>query len=462
MTISRKKNIQPHHPDPQPIPDTSDLKLDDDSRVAVIGSGPAGSFFSYFLLDMASRLGIRLQVDIFESRDFSSPAPSGCNMCGGIISESLVQSLAAEGINLPPTVVQRGIESYTIHMDVGKAVIETPLREKRIAAVHRGAGPRDIKEIKWHSFDGYLQDLALNKGAHLIQERVDRINWNDGRPQVHTKANFQKTYDLLAVATGINSATAKLLQETGYSPPETTKTFICEYYLGLETIETSLGSSMHAFLLNIPRMEFAAFIPKGDYATVCLLGKDIDKELVESFLEAGEIRRCMPSNWQLSQRSCQCYPRINIKASKNPYADRLVFIGDCGVSRLYKDGIGAAYHTSKAASTTAIFSGISAADFKRKFWPVCKRIDRDNRIGKLIFFSVGLMKKPRFIRRAILRMVIKEQKKIKGLKRMSTVLWDLLTGSAPYREVFWRMLHPIFLGRFFWWAAIEIWPWRRK
>ena len=92
--------------------DSADFKLDDGSRVAVIGGGPAGAFFSYFLLDMAERVGIDIQVDIYESRVFSDSGPTGCNMCGGIVSESLVQALAAEGIDLPPSVVQRGIDSY--------------------------------------------------------------------------------------------------------------------------------------------------------------------------------------------------------------------------------------------------------------------------------------------------------------------------------------------------------------
>jgi flavin-dependent dehydrogenase len=459
---SKKKNkVASNNHGSHPRVDSTQLKLDENSQVAVIGSGPAGSFFSYFLLDMAFRIGITIQVDIFESRDFSSPAPAGCNMCGGIVSESLVQALAAEGISLPPSVVQRAIESYTLHMDVGGAMIETPRKEKRIAAVHRGAGPRDIQKIKWHSFDGYLQGLAKEKGANLIHGRVDNIEWEDEKPQVHTKDDFRKTYDLLVLATGVNSATAKLFQDKGYTPPKTTKTFICEYYLGEETIETYLGNSMHAYLLNIPRMEFAAFIPKGDYATVCMLGKEIDKELVGSFLEDQGVKSLMPPNWQVSQKSCQCYPRINMKGAKRPFFDRVIFIGDCGVSRLYKDGIGAAYNTAKAASSTAIFSGISAKDFEKKFWPVCKKIDRDNRIGKMLFFSVGLMKKFRFARRAILRMVIKEQKMEGGQKRMSMALWDMLTGSAPYREVFWRMLHPFFLSHFLWSLAVEIWPFRR-
>lgn len=167
----------------------SSLSLTDNSRVAVIEGGHAGSFFSYFLLALAERVGLDLHLDIFESRDFFQAGPSGCNMCGGIVSESLIQTLATEGIDLPPTVIQRGINSYLLHMDVGSVKIETPLNEKRIGAVHRGAGP---------------------------------------------------------------------------------------------------------------------------------------------------------------------------KGSKHPFGDRLVFIGDCGISRLYKDGIGAAYKTAKAAATTAVLHGISS------------------------------------------------------------------------------------------------------
>jgi flavin-dependent dehydrogenase len=150
----------------------NDLKLVDGSKVAVIGGGPAGSFVSYFLLEMAERSGLELDVEIFEPRDFSCVAPKGCNMCGGIISETLVQNLAAEGINLPSTIVQRGIESYMLHMDVGSVRIETPVQEKRIGAVYRGAGPRDLKTSKWGSFDHHLEQLTVAKGAHVTRDRI--------------------------------------------------------------------------------------------------------------------------------------------------------------------------------------------------------------------------------------------------------------------------------------------------
>ncbi len=436
---------------PAPEAGPHKLQLDSGSRVAVVGSGPAGSFFSYFLLDLARRVGMDVQVDVYEPRDFATPGPTGCNMCGGVVSESLVQMLATEGINLPPTVVQRGIDSYMLHTDVGSVRIDTPLQEKRIAAVHRGSGPRDIKEVKWTSFDRYLQGLAVEKGARLVRDRVDELKWQDGRLQVKTRLGARDDYDLLAVAVGVNSAGAKLFQEAipTYKPPQTTKTYICEYPLGEEIIQKYLGDSMHVFLLNIPRLEFAAVIPKGDYATVCLLGEDIDGPMIKSFLEAPAVRACFPPGAPL-EPPCRCSPRINIDSALQPFADRIVFIGDSGVTRLFKDGIGAAYRTAKAAATTAVFHGISCEDFREHYLPTCRKIERDNKIGKGIFAVTRLLQKRRHDLRGILRMVSTEQQNKNRNPRMSMVLWDLFTGSAPYREIIVRALHPLFLCRFVW------------
>jgi flavin-dependent dehydrogenase len=427
-----------------------DLQLDDGSRVGVIGGGPAGSFFSIFLLDTAKRMGIDIEVDIYEPRDYTRPGPVGCNMCGGIISESLVQNLAAEGINLPPTVIQRGIDSYMLHMDVGSVRIETPLQEKRIGAVYRGPGPRDIKEIKWGSFDAFLQHLSIENGAKVINKRVDEIVWQDEYPQIKIRNQSPQSYDLVTIAVGVNSASRKLFANLNfeYEAPKTTKTFIQEYYLGEELIVEELGSSMHVFLLDIPRLEFAAIIPKGDYVSVCLLGEDIDKELVGNFMNSPEVRGCFPSGWDFDAKSCNCSPRINIAGAGHPYGDRIVFIGDSGVTRLYKDGIGAAYRTAKSAATTAVLQGISAEDFKEYYLPACRKIETDNLIGQAMFIVTRLIQKFRFARRAVFRMTVREQKQEGSKRRMSMVLWDMFTGSAPYKEIFVRTLNPAFLSRF--------------
>lgn len=164
--------------------------LETESKIAVIGGGPAGCFFSYFLLDLAERAGMDLHVDIYEPKDFSRFGPAGCNHCGGIVSESLVQILSTEGVNIPSKVVQRGIDAYILHTDVGSVNIATPLHEKRIAAMYRGAGPLGTKDAKWESFDRFLETLNLDKGSHFIREQVQHIAFDQDRPQVVTRGGL--------------------------------------------------------------------------------------------------------------------------------------------------------------------------------------------------------------------------------------------------------------------------------
>jgi flavin-dependent dehydrogenase len=417
-----------------------------------VGGGPAGSFFAFFLLDIARRVGLDLAVDIYESRDFSIPGPAGCNMCGGVVSESLVQALAAEGIDLPSSVVERGIDSYVLHMEEGSVHIRTPLAEMRIAAVHRGAGPRGITASKWSSFDDHLLQLAAGKGANLVRRRVENVTWEEGRPSIRSRDGPPGTYDLLAIAAGVNTPLLALLEtgDLGYRPPRTTKTYICEIFLGQDEVKERFGNSMHVFLLDLPRLEFAALVPKGDYVTMCLLGREIDRSLVETFFASREVKACLPPGWSPPENLCHCSPRMSVRGAVSPFADRMVFIGDSGVTRLYKDGIGAAYRTAKSAAVTAIFDGISVEDFRRRYGKVCRSIQTDNAIGRIMFAVAAMQRNRPHDCRGILRMVAKEQETDGADLRMSMVMWDIFTGSAPYSNVFLRTLHPFFWGRLLW------------
>jgi len=361
--------------------DSEDLELHDGAHVAVIGGGPAGSLFSYFLSTSAHTVGLSVDVDIFEPRSFSRSGPGGCNHCGGIISESLVQILAAEGIALPQHVVRRAIESYVVHMDVGSVRIASPVDERRIAAVYRGNGPREGGDVGVESFDGFLLEMAVEHGARVIRKLVVGIDWDGGLPRLREADGTTTPYDLVCIATGVNSNFVRLLEGSGVEleAPETTRTYICEFRPESGDVARRLGDAMHVFLLDIPRLEFAAPIPKGEFVTMCLLGSDVDQELVHEFLTAPEVRRCQPTDQVPCV--CACSPLINVRGVRRPYADRLVVVGDGGVTRLYKDGIGAAYRTAKSAATTAVYQGISEQAFRRTYGPTVKAISFDNTIG---------------------------------------------------------------------------------
>jgi len=382
-------------------------------------------------------------------------------MCGGVIYESLIQSLAVDGINLPTTVVQRGIEYNMLHMDIGSVSIQTSRHEKRIATTFRGAGPRGLIDFTNGSLDGYLMQAAIAKGARHIHSRVNEVGWftptdmtesQDRLFQLKAQGTAFQTYELLAVTSGVNTTILKLFCDLdfGYVPPRTTKLLTREYYLGEETVSKYVGPVFHAFLLDIPGLDYGAIIPKGKYVTVCLLSShgDLNAGMIDIFLSDPAVKRVLPPEFSPANHSCHCSPRINVMGCTQPFGDRIVFIGDSGVSRLYKDGIGGAYRAAKIAATTAVFQGVSESDFKKHYFPFCRSVDFDNRIGKMLFKAISQVQKIQFARRAVLRMVSNEQQgKANAERGMSMVMWDMLTGGAPYREVLKRVLHPAFWTR---------------
>lgn len=426
------------------------MQLVDGSRIAVVGAGPAGSLTTYFLLELARRKGISLSVDIFEKKNFYGFGPKSCNHCGGIISESLIQMLAMEGIILLPNIIQRGVQSYVLHSE-GRAVgIQTPSREKRIASVYRGGGPRGTEESTWSSFDGFLQGMLWERGVNIISKRVTKIALENGYPMVLTKEKTYGPYDFFVGAVGVNAHSHRLFSDIlGPVEPETARCYIAELPLGREGVQQLIGDSMHVFLMDMPGVEFAAIIPKKEYATVCMLG-EITPQVVKDFLKTQDVLDLFGSDPTAMEKACNCLPKINMTGLSHPYTDRIALVGDCGTTRLYKDGIGAAYRLSKSLASTAIFKGVSETDFKAGYLPAVNRMRRDNNIGKMIFKAVETLAAFRMLRLSVLNQVAKEQDNDDVPLHLSTIMWDLFTGSAPYTDVAIRCMHPGFLTRFAW------------
>jgi len=430
----------------------SPLVLDNGSQIGVIGGGPAGSLFSYFLLQMAQRADIEVHVDIYERRDFCLPGPAGCNMCGGVISESLVQALSVEGINLPNDVVRRGIDSFTFHTAEETVTLYAPFREMRIATVYRGAGPKGSKQSRWRSFDDYMLEFAAKSGGNIIRERVSSVSWSGDKPQIDTKDGQSRVYELVVGAFGIKTANAGILDGLGmgYRQPKGRRTSVVEFELGADFIDAKLGNSMHAFLLDLPKLDFAAIIPKGDYATMCLIGDNITSDFVDSFVRNPAVRDYIPVEQDSFTGACHCSPQASLCNVTQSFADRVLLLGDCSMTRLNKDGIGSAYRVAKTAAVTALFRGISSDDFRRGYRPIYQSINHDNAFGRTLYRIVNLIKKNRFLTRAVMRVVRSEQQNTGRKRRLSKVLWDVFTGSAQYREVFLRCFHPGIWGRLLW------------
>jgi flavin-dependent dehydrogenase len=420
---------------------SSDYTLADNAKIAVIGGGPSGSFFSIFALKMAKMIDKKINVTIFEPKDFTKEGPPGCNKCGGVISEHLVQTLAVEGINLPPEVVQRGISSYVLHTQKGDVAIESPAHEKRIATVYRGGGPRGSEEHEWKSFDDFLLKQAVHEGATHSPLRIDSIRYGN-KPVLYSKNQEVIEADLLVGAFGVNSSTWKILQDlnTGYKRPETTSAFISELELGRENVSQYFGNSIHFFLLPKPRnIKFAALIPKGRYVTLCILGKNIDQETVNGLLNTPSAQKNLHDH-VMNNTLCRCFPKLTLHIARGPCADRIVVIGDAGSTRLFKDGIGAAYIMGKAAARTAILQGVSKGHFIKHYLPVYRETQRDNYFGKYLYTISDIFKNYGIFTRSMVELVRKEQKRSNN-QRLSSILWDTFTGNESYRNIFGRSMN---------------------
>lgn len=423
----------------------SNLTLKNGSSIAVIGGGPSGSLFSYFALEQANKSGLDIAIDLFEAKDFNCLGSVGCNHCGGIVSESLIQLLSSEGITLPAEVIRKEIESYTLHLEQGSTIIDTPINEQRIAAIYRGLGPSGCNAKNVKSFDKHLLELSASKGVHIIYDRVKELERKEDGIILRTNANFERKYDLVVGAIGLNQSSLEVFQKIcpSIEVPKTTRTYVCEIQLGEKLADEYFGNSMHVFLLNIPHIKFGALIPKGSHITMVLLGEEINSGTIDSFLKSKEVQKCFPPNTDIEKIiSCRCYPSINVKGAKQSFADRVVLIGDSSTSKLYKDGIGAAYLTARAAANTVIFHGISESHFKKYFNPICNYLKNDNRVGRFIFSITSIIQKSVILKSAMLRIVIKEQGKSRSKRDLSSMFWDTFTGSAPYRDIFLRFFYP--------------------
>ncbi len=430
------------------LKENSNLELNDGARIAVIGGGPAGSFFSIFALKLAKQIGKDIDLTIYERKSFSSEGPSSCNMCAGVVSESLVQMLAIEGICLKPPIVQRAIDTYCFQTTSGDVFLNSPSHQKGIATVYRGGGPvcqttpgTDQKlESEKKSFDDFLLDCAQKEGAKVENVRIENIKLENGRPIIFSENGKLPDFDLVVGACGINSTTIKSFEElgTGYTCPSSIKAYQSEIHIGEKNVSAQFGNAVYVFLINQPGVKFAAITPKGSYVTISMLGKDVTRQTVIDFLNHPIVKKKFPDSWNITDTFCRCVPKINVGAASYPFANRIVMIGDASSARLYKDGIGSAYLTAKAAANTAILYGVGKTDFHKHYYPTCRKINMDNIFGKIMFAFTGIINKTPILREALLNASRYEQKHPESGYRCSAILWDTFTGNEQYTDIFLR------------------------
>jgi flavin-dependent dehydrogenase len=420
------------------------LTLKDGSKIAIIGGGPAGSFFAHFIQKFGQEKGITFDVTIFDGKDFLQSGPKGCNLCAGVIAESLDHRLKEEGIFLPEKRIINWIEGYCLHLRHEKLPLSCKENGKSpIATVFRGNGPRYSTFPNTVSFDDFLMNWVQDHGAKVIPSPVWEIKFlPDKRSGVLNFGKKDSTRefeaDLIVGSFGVNSRMIQTAMNLGfgYKPPLTLTAFQAELKLGHEKVHSTFGDMIHVFIPETKNIRFATVVPKGKYATITLIGeKNPGAEILVDFFRLKDISSMIPYEEPL----CFCYPKIAISPARNPYTDRMVIIGDASYSRHYKNGIESAFHTARLAAETAVYHGVDASSFHNHYYkPAKKLIIHDNIYGRLLFGLNDLISSSALLSKSHISLA-KKGKESNASKKIRSILWDMFTGNIPYKKIFFNM-----------------------
>ena len=408
-------------------------------RVGIIGAGPAGTLFALHLIRMGAETGRTFDITIFDNKLFTDTGARGCNMCAGAISNALFNNLADLRVVIPKDVLKDKVTGYVMHLRGEAGVIDVD-PSASIYTVFRSAGPVSPGE-NIRGFDQVLLDHAIEEGVRFVNQRVKKVSAGSKEKISLAFGEEGKEWegDLLVGAFGVNSRIGENLA-VGYKPPKCWSACQTEIEVPEDFAERIIRNRIHIFSTANPNIKYVAFTPKGNFVTVTAIGKNVKRVDVENALKEEAIASYLPENYTCK---CHCHPRIPVGIARDPFSDRFVIIGDAAASRYLKNGIESAFFTSEWAASTALHHGLSSDDFRRDYYSICRKVfSRDNVYGKILFSIYDLFSCSKTISRININMIREEQKKSHGSKVLSSVIWHLFTGDAPYAHILHEAFHP--------------------
>lgn len=452
------------------------LTLPDGATVVVVGGGPAGSFFAIRALRKAREQGKTLNLTILERKTevcFYQPLAfsswEGCNYCAGGISPRLADVLKENGLSLPEEVVEGRATEVTVHGDWKS--IELPVPEGReMLTVFRGSRPKQ-RPGRYTNFDSFLLHHAAEEGAQVLTADVRDIRRaSGGRPVVGYRLLTEETdreieADFAVFAAGVNRAPGMDLGSDplfgalakampGLRPPKVRKAVICEMQAQEDLLRTMEGEVHFAqYGSKELSIEMSSLIPKGQWITVVLLGKSIDRadpsqylRIADGFMTLPHIRRLLPQRAQL-RTVCVCHPNMAVGAARHPFGDRIALVGDMAVSRLYKDGLYSAYVTGSTLAECILTEGVDRASLRKRYWPVVRSFHLDNRFGRTVFLLSRVVFSHPVLSRILYQALLTERKtKPEQRRRLADVLWRVASGDDSYFRILRGMLGPASVG----------------
>jgi flavin-dependent dehydrogenase len=442
--------------------------LQNNDCVAIVGGGPAGSFFAIHLLREAERLNRHLEVVIVEKRGLTDLGTDGfqcwgCNFCAGGISPRLNEILEEHGLVVPEEIIQGRIDYVWIKGQWKNFRLRVP-KGMRMYSVFRGSLP-SRRSGRPTGFDAFLLGEAVKEGARVLYGKVEAIDYAaSGMPRLTVRTQSGERILLEAgfvtIATGINAhggldyrddaliAAVKRLNPA-FVPGKSRKAFIFELDVGEDYLERHMYREIYfiEYASKHLALEHTALVPKGKFLTVAMLGKSVDEavlvgdsqQIVHDFLTLPQIERILPG-LEAAPIACACAPRMTVTTARSPFGDRFAIIGDAVGSRLNKDGLFSAHVTASRLAQTVLHDGIDKQALAKGYGKAIKWLAADNRFGRMVFGASRVAFTRPVLSRITYQAFATECKLREEHSRpLSVVLWKIASGTADYREVLREM-----------------------
>ena len=442
--------------------------LQNNDCVAIVGGGPAGSFFAIHLLREARRLNRRIDVVIVEKRDPIESDPDGyqsrgCSFCAGGISPRLNELLKEHDLVVPDDIIQGRFDYVWIQGQWKNFRLRVP-KDMQMYSVFRGSLP-SRRSGRPGGFDGFLLGEAVKEGARILYGEVYAIAYTaTGMPSltVRTQSGERVSLDasFVSIATGINAhcgsdyrddtliASVRRLNPA-FVPGKSRKAFIFELDVGEDYLERNLRREVYFIEYGSKHLalEHTALVPKGRFLTIAMIGKCVDeavlpqdsRKIIHDFLTLPQINHILPGI-EAAPLACACAPRMTVTTARSPFGDRFAIIGDAVGARLNKDGLFSAHVTANRLAQTVLQDGIDQQALAKGYGKAIQWLAVDNRFGRMVFGLSRVAFTRPVIGRITYQAYATECKvRDEGSRPLSAVLWKIASGTADYREVLREM-----------------------